>query len=540
MLTPAPMPFFPVDPLAVSEMGVSRRPLWRQGDHADVVSIAPPQRARDRRLAMVALLGLGLLLLTTPAVRGDPAEGPYLQALRLLAKGEFVAGVKLYYKVMILTEPLLSVAVRKHDLAAARASFAARIKAQPADRQTALLLALIDRLTEDWPAADTRLGTLRKLVPGSFLLAFMHGELVLNLDDEKRATDLFGLLAANPKAKKLLALAEKVLARHRLARKGKEPAADPAARRKVLLEKAFRHLDLLERDQARAAFEKIYARFPDDPVAPTALIDLFLETNQPAEAEKVLASWQAAGHPPLLIPLKEGRLRYLQGRYAEAMVPLEKVLREDPANEYARFLLAESCFLAGRFDAAAPHFKEIWSADPTNPGMLQRYAACLEQGGKPAEAAGLYESALSRTPGDPFLLNELAALCMRNRWYSRAEIQYATLADTSPDNRRAAEEALAAIREAKNAAALAGSIEAITASATAAAMAAAAGSPGTPGAPDGPEEPAAPADRPDGEGADGGQPASVDTPPDSPPPPPPPPTDGPEAEALRRLSRMYE
>ncbi|NLI78717.1 MAG: tetratricopeptide repeat protein [Candidatus Riflebacteria bacterium] len=532
MLTSAPMPLCPVGPWAMGGTGGARRPRWRPWEPAGAGGGQATRRARDRHLAMVVLLGLGLLLLAAPAVHGESPEGPYLQALRLLAKGDFVAGVKLYYKVMILTEPLLSVAVRKHDLAAARASFAAQVKAQPADRQTALLLALTDRLTEDWPAADAQLGALRKTFPGSFLLAFMHGELALNLPDEKRATDLFGLLAANPKARKLLALAEKVLARHRLTRKDKIQAEDPAARRKVLLEKAFRHLDLLERDQARAAFEKIYAGFPDDPVAPTALIDLFLETSQPAKAEKVLATWLAAGHPPLLIPLKEGRLRYLQGRYAEAIAPLEKVLREDPANEYARFLLAESCFLAGRFDAAAPHFQQIWNADPSNPGMLQRYAACLEQGGKPAEAAGLYESALSRTPGDPFLLNELAALCMRNRWYSRAEIHYATLADASPDNRLAAEEALAAIREAKNVAALAGSIEAITASATAAAIAAAAGNPGSPGAPGTSGDPATPG---------GDQPASVDTPPDSPPPPPPAdPAEAAEAEALRRLSRMYE
>jgi tetratricopeptide (TPR) repeat protein len=101
----------------------------------------------------------------------------------------------------------------------------------------------------------------------------------------------------------------------------------------------------------------------------------------------------------------------LQAEDWERALPLlDEILRIDPADAAARFNRASAWRNTGRPDAALAEFEAIRPNFDDEGVYHANVARTLEELGRGAEAAGAYERALQTLPGDPFILDRLAAL----------------------------------------------------------------------------------------------------------------------------------
>ncbi|RCK78772.1 MAG: hypothetical protein OZSIB_1125 [Candidatus Ozemobacter sibiricus] len=395
-----------VHPASLGVAGRRRRSPWAVAAGAILV------------LVMMGLAGLG-----GPRLAGAAPDPRYAKALELLKKKNYPEGVKEYYKFIILGDPSLSAEVRKADLAPAYAHFSERLAKEPNDSRARFFLALIDRCVHRLQQAGTNVDQVRNRHPKSNLLTFVKGEICLVQEMMAEASQLFLRLKEHSQGQKLWKVAAFLMKRN-----GVEASA--LERKAALLKKAYRHIDLMERESAESLLATIIKEFPEDPEPVRALVDLYLEWKRFDQAQRVVDAWRAAqGRSPLL-PIQEGRLAYQLGRYADAIKALEPLLKREPGNEYAAMFLAESYFQMGNYVAATNLYRTLADQDPGNVALTIRLAACLECSGKAGEAAAVLEAAVGRQPKDLLLQLELGGMLERSGklvdaagWYRRVAFE---------------------------------------------------------------------------------------------------------------------
>ncbi len=337
------------------------------------------------------------------------AAGPhplYGRALELMKKKDFQQGVTTYYKFLLLAEPSLSADARKHDLAGAFMYFTERRKQDPNDTRALFFLSLIDRCVHRMDRAGTQLDQVRNKHPKSNLLTFVKGEYCIVQEKISEGTGLFVKLKDTPLGAKLWKVAEFLMKRNGIETKGLE-------RKQALLRKAYRYIDLMEREQAEGILKTLVKEFPDDPEPARALIELYLEWKKDDAAQAVADAWKKSQGRSPLAPLQEGRLAYQLGRYPDAIKVLEPLLKREPENEYAGMFLAESYFQTGRYEKAAELFQGFYDKDDANVSLAIRFATCLECTGKADKAIEVLDAAVLKNPKDLLIQLELGGVMER-------------------------------------------------------------------------------------------------------------------------------
>jgi predicted Zn-dependent protease len=363
------------------------------------------------------------------------------------ANGRFVAGIKHYYKFLLLTDRLLSTAVRRRDLRPARTAFENQLRTTPTDRTAQVALTLTDRLEEAWATATRRIERLRQNHPRSQLLTFLHGEFLLAQRRLAEAGRLLATLVSSPNARGLETLARLLLERHgatyapaaspddsSTASPARPPATladegDPAARYAQRLRAAYRLWDLQDIQAALTEFTQLMEEFPNEAEAHRAAATLHLEHDRPRQAATIKEAWESRTGQPLLPPLEEARLLIALERFSEAVDLLERFLLEEPDNEHARLMLAECLYQSGSFAQAAVYYEELHTHDPGNLGLLFRLGLCLEATGRGEEAIALFQRWLDGNPRTPAVQVELAGLFERYGRLDEAAMQWFQLSN---------------------------------------------------------------------------------------------------------------
>lgn len=392
-------------------------------------------------LAILGVVGGSAAAVSAAAARNEKIQNIYFQALQALEAENYLRGVQLYYRFVILGGVPVSKAVRAHDLARAMGSFKKDVTEGRRNNKTELGVLLVDRIIERYDRAEQRLDLLREKHPSSVLLAFLKGELALCRGDETLAVRIFGTLNRLPNPRGFPALADYLL-EQRGRGKGE---TDPAARRKFFMKLAYRRWDESDFAGAGTILRALMNEFPQDPEAPRALIDLLLQQDKTDEAVKIVDGWKAPAGEPLIPPLPLARIRYSQGQYEEALALMEPLQQADPQDAYLRLLVAESLYQLNRQAEAAPHFMELARSDPKNQGFLQRLVICTEAAGKRADALPLLEAYVRENERDSAMRFELASLLIRLDRLNDARLHFNVLREFGNPMQKEALEKIAAI-----------------------------------------------------------------------------------------------
>ena len=123
----------------------------------------------------------------------------YSQALKALSQKNFDVGVKLYYKALLLKDPVLSVPCRKHDLREAWAYFSEQKRKGSKNPKITFYLSILRRICQDFDKALALLRPLRKQFPTEPFPAFLHGEILFAHQNIADAVKIFHTLAVQPK-----------------------------------------------------------------------------------------------------------------------------------------------------------------------------------------------------------------------------------------------------------------------------------------------------------------------------------------------------
>jgi len=254
--------------------------------------------------------------------------------------------------------------------------------------------------------AGKQLDEVRNRHPKSNLLTFVKGEYCFVVENIVEGTQFFMHLKETPAGKKLWDVASFLIKRNGLDPKSVE-------RKAAMLKRAYRHIDLLERDQAEQVLKTIMKDFPDDQDSVRALADLYMEMKKFDQAQAIVSEWRGRQGRSPLTPLQEGRLLYSQGRYSDVIKCLEPLFKREPANEYAGMFLAESYFQTGNYQKAVGMYKCFFDADQANISIALRYVTSLECTGKATEAIQILDKASMKSPRDLLLQLELGGLLER-------------------------------------------------------------------------------------------------------------------------------
>ncbi|MFZ2961013.1 MAG: tetratricopeptide repeat protein [Candidatus Ozemobacteraceae bacterium] len=371
-------------------------------------------------------------------------QNVYFQALQDIENGNFLKGVQLYYRFLLVGDLALSKAVRAHDLDKAISHFEAELAGKKQVDKASLAIVLIDRILERLDIADKRLNALREKFPSSALLVFIKGELLLTMGQQNQAMQIFETMNRLPNPRGFPALVDDLLLHRGV---GKTP--DPVVRREFLLRIAYRRWDEMDFDGAIKMFRNVMNEFPEEPEAPRALVDLLIQIEKPDEAVQIVDAWPGSSTEPLIAPLPLARIRYSQERFEEVVGLIRPLLQTDPQDMYLRLMMAESLFQIGQYTAAASLYEELSRADRKNLGFLQRSIVCLDAADRVADVLPRLEAYVKENPKDLTMRVELASILLRLKKFDDACVQYYSLCEVENPYRELAFEKIALIDKLK-------------------------------------------------------------------------------------------
>jgi predicted Zn-dependent protease len=104
---------------------------------------------------------------------------------------------------------------------------------------------------------------------------------------------------------------------------------------------------------------------------------------------------------------EQGRALLAQGRAADALGPLSRAVSAAPTNAGFQWVYGEALLATSARDEALSHFGDAARASPD---YRVRYGRALDQAGKNAEAAAVYEEAVTGEPDNMLIQEELGRL----------------------------------------------------------------------------------------------------------------------------------
>ena len=389
---------------------------------------------RSSLLWVLVLLGVFLVEPSTTGLFAQAESDWYQRAMAAMAEKRYDEAVKLYYKAILIDEPLLSGPCRKHDLREAWHFFLKRSEAGDRAPRVPFNLGLIRRICGEYEKALQLLDIIRRRFPREPFPAFVHGEILLQRRAVDKAQGVFSILADHPKGKAFLSLLKILQDRHA-----------PSEERRSLLKEAHRQASLLAFGDAEKGFVEILRRWPEDQEAATGLISLYLETDRLDQALRTYAAYRARPGAAQLPPVFIARMFYQARQFQEVTALLGPRVEEFRTNEYALWLLAESWFQLGRFADAARWFDVLTRLQPKNSAIFLRLAAAHEAAGDAAQAESTLQAAVAAT-SDVQVSFELAEFLARQGRYPEAIVRFSALGKKEGPCRAMAEERLHLLR----------------------------------------------------------------------------------------------
>jgi tetratricopeptide (TPR) repeat protein len=140
------------------------------------------------------------------------------------------------------------------------------------------------------------------------------------------------------------------------------------------------------RARARELAEAALARAPDSPIAHYLMGDLWLEADEPQQAEAEFRK-ALAGDPSAAGRIKLGAALRYQGRFPDALVELQEALRLDPGSARAHAGMGMLRRAERNLPAAIAAYREALRLDPDLIDAHNELAVSLANSGRLEEAA---------------------------------------------------------------------------------------------------------------------------------------------------------
>ena len=128
--------------------------------------------------------------------------------------------------------------------------------------------------------------------------------------------------------------------------------------------------------------------------------------------------------------------RFEEAQQANAIAPLEQLVREDPSNPVFRSTLARAYKASGAIDRALPLYRQAVTLAPSDPDAWYNLAAALEDAGRVAEAKQVATEAQRLAPNRPEIHNVLGIALIQSGDPPGAEAEFRTAIDLDPRNAR--------------------------------------------------------------------------------------------------------
>ncbi len=154
------------------------------------------------------------------------------------------------------------------------------------------------------------------------------------------------------------------------------------------------------REAALAILQRVIKLRPNDPIIINSYAHACFMLGKPAEALKVLNGAAPLGDYALDHALVNWSLS--QGKYAEAIEPLQRMLMREPVSPNTNRLLGVTAMMSGDYDTALAGLKVSWMKLP-DPVTAQHYVTTLLLAGKVQEAEELLSRAMTLFPQDTML-----------------------------------------------------------------------------------------------------------------------------------------
>jgi tetratricopeptide (TPR) repeat protein len=157
-----------------------------------------------------------------------------------------------------------------------------------------------------------------------------------------------------------------------------------------------------------------------------------LRMQRPDEAERLAAAVLNSDRRNTLAARVLGRALLMQGRAAEAIVPLERAARrgDDPAIETE---LAIALAAAGRRDEALDQLRQTTARRPPFPQAFVEHGGLLSKIGSLEEAVAVLESGLTLAPDVVELQIELGFVYLKRNDRAKARGMFSKVLERSPE-----------------------------------------------------------------------------------------------------------
>jgi len=195
--------------------------------------------------------------------------------------------------------------------------------------------------------------------------------------------------------------------------------------------------------EAETHFRKVYREGDSNPYALAGLVNSYLGEHQPdraielaeAELKRTPGSGSKAA---LLIATAEQT-----GKPDIALSELQKLAVQNPKSAEVQIRMADFQRRQGNLSAALQALQQARQLAPQSKGLDAAIGNIEDQAGQKQEAIASYRKALSQTPNDPVVLNDLAFLLTETGGDLNEALQLATTASRKAPNQLAIEDTLA-------------------------------------------------------------------------------------------------
>ena len=133
-----------------------------------------------------------------------------------------------------------------------------------------------------------------------------------------------------------------------------------------------------------------------------------------------------------------GEVAAIQGRYDEAIVTLEDVLKKDPGNKDAAYGIVAVSEMSGNADSGIQYIEQKYLSDPGNVNLGVVLAEAKIARNQPQEAGRIAEDLVKRSPQDGSAHRVLAVVQMLNGQMEQAKESSRLSYDRSSGEDRAA------------------------------------------------------------------------------------------------------
>jgi len=195
--------------------------------------------------------------------------------------------------------------------------------------------------------------------------------------------------------------------------------------------------------EAEQHFRKVYREGDPNLYALAGLVSSYLGEHQPdraiglAEAE-LKRSPDSGNKAALLIATAE-----TSGKPDIALSELQKLAARNPKSAEVQIHMADFQRRQGNLSAALQALQQARQLAPQSKGIDAAIGNIQDQAGQKREAIASYRKALSQTPNDPVILNDLAFLLTETGGDLNEALQLATTASRKSPNQAAIEDTLA-------------------------------------------------------------------------------------------------